>query len=101
MKYINIGVKSSNDWIGEELAQPEVAADFKFKYSVIAEHKVQTYVLPKASFKFLPMKVRKIYHRVSRLRQELIETRILDQYSQLKSINDNVNENKKEALKAS
>jgi hypothetical protein len=30
MKCINIGVKSSNDWIGEELAQPEVPADFKF-----------------------------------------------------------------------
>ena len=35
------------------------------------------------------------------MRDNLIEQRIKDQYQYLKSINDNVNENKKEALKLS
>ena len=78
MKCINIGVKSCNDWMGEELAQTELPADFKFKYSVIAQHKVQTYVLPKASFKFLPLKVRKMFDKINKLRAELIEKRIKD-----------------------
>ena len=101
MKNINIGTKSSNDWIGEELVQSDVPADFKFKYSVIAQHKVQTYVLPKGSFHFLPLKLRNNMNKISQTRDSLIEQRIKEQYQYLKSINENVNENKKESLKLS
>jgi len=101
MKSINIGTKSNNDWIGEELVQSDLPADFKFKYSVIPQHKVQTYVLPKCSFHFLPLKLRNNMAKISHMRDNLIEQRIKDQYQNLKIINENVNENKKEALKLS
>ena len=47
MKSITFGTKSANDWIGEELLMHEATDGFKFAYSVIAQHKVQTYCLEK------------------------------------------------------
>ena len=45
MKSITFGTKSANDFIGEELLMHDITHEFKFKYSVIAQHKVQTYCL--------------------------------------------------------
>ena len=58
LKQVQLGQKSSFEWIGEEFLlptdDPELPKEAKFPYTVVAHTKCVTYVIPEKSFGRIP-----------------------------------------------
>lgn len=58
MRSIQIGIKSTHEWIGEDLLIAENPLTYKFEYSVVAQTKLTTYEINFQDLSKIPLEIR-------------------------------------------
>ena len=86
LRTVQIGMKSTHEWIGEDLLLMEQPQQNAFEYTALAETKCVTYAIPYADLFKIPQKARDQMANIARTRRQVMIQRTLELYNSLKSI---------------
>ena len=79
-------MKSTHEWIGEDLFIMESPHQNTFEYTAIAEAKVVVYAIHYSDLFKIPQRARDQMANIARTRKQVIIQRTLDLYNNLKAI---------------
>lgn len=93
MKEIQIGIRSKNEWLGDDFLVTKNQLEFVFEYSVVAITKTVTYEISFMDMLKIPSEIREQMKNVIYARQKMIVQTSLNHYNNLKQISKNISEN--------
>ena len=86
LRTIQIGMKSTHEWIGEDLLIMDQPQQNAFDYTAVAETKCVTYAITYSDLFKIPQKARDQMSNIAKTRRQMIIQRTLELYNSLKSI---------------